>query len=77
MRVWTDYPITQLGDTPNQRAPVRECSVIAYDGDKYATVVICGVETSFKAGYLYTQAGRCGDVPRVPLKDLERLPYRS
>jgi hypothetical protein len=76
MKAWTDYPIVQLGDTGGQRAAVRECEVIAYDGDKYATVVVCGVKTSFKAVYLYTRAGRCGEVPTVTLAELDRLPHQ-
>ena len=65
MRAWTDYPIEELGDAPGKEAPIRECEVLGWDGDKYATVIVSGVRTSFKAGYIYTKPGRCGSVPGI------------
>jgi hypothetical protein len=73
MKAFTDYPIIELGDASSVPAPIRECEVTGYDGNKYAEVAVGGVATSFKAGYLYTQAGRCGQVPRVSIADLEAL----
>lgn len=58
---YTDYPIIELGDIPNKKAPIRECNPIDYDGDKYATVEVEGVTVSFKAGYIYTTPCRCGE----------------
>lgn len=58
MRAWTDYPIVELGDTPGQEAPIREVTVLGWDGNKYAEVEVEGVRTSFKAGYLYLRPGR-------------------
>lgn len=58
MRAWTDYPIVELGDTPNQEAPIREVTVLGWDGNKYAEVEVEEVRTSFKAGYLYRRPGR-------------------
>lgn len=63
MAFWTDCPITALGDKPNELAPIRQCHPIFYDGDKYVTVMVEGIKTSFKAGYLYTAPGRLGEVP--------------
>lgn len=63
MKAWTDYPITELGDTPHVEAPVREIEVLAYDGDKYCRVLVCGIEKSIKAGYLYQEPGRCSEKP--------------
>jgi hypothetical protein len=77
MKAWTDYPITALGDDEGKRAPVRECEVLRYDGDKYADVLVGGVETSFKAGYLYSKPGRCGEVPTIPFDALDLLPPRE
>lgn len=74
MRAWTDYPIIELGDTEGQIAPIRKCDVLEYDGDKYVTVD--GVTTSFKAGYLYSTPGRCGDAHAVERSDLDKLPLR-
>lgn len=73
---WTDYPIAELGDAPGVKAPVRQCTPLTYDGDKYCSVLVGGVETSFKAGYIYTQNGRCGDVPAIPRSALAKLPYK-
>lgn len=67
MTYWTDYPITELGDEPGKEAPVRKCHVLSYDGDKYVETIVGGVKTSFKAGYVYTAPGRCGEVPKAPL----------
>ena len=65
MKAWTDYPITELGDTPGMRAPVRECEVTEYDGDKYCRVVVGGHSIEIKSGYLYSEAGRHGEVPNI------------
>ena len=51
---WTDYPFTELGDEAGKPAPWREVEVIAYDGDKYATVRLPdGSITEVKSGYLH------------------------
>jgi hypothetical protein len=63
MILYTDYPFTELGDTPHKRAPIREVKPLSYDGDKYVKVLVEGVQSELKCGYLYTQRGRCGDVP--------------
>lgn len=65
MKLWTDYPIDELGDEPGKPAPVREAVLVAYDGDKYVTCRVDGIETSFKSGYLYMDQGRYGEVPPV------------
>ncbi len=65
MKAWTDYPIVELGDTPNVEAPVRECKVHSYDGDKRCCVTVEGVTLNIKAGYLYSKPGRLGEVPAI------------
>jgi len=67
MKAYTDYPITELGDKPNKIAPIRVVDIIDYDLDKYATVEVEGTTKEIKTGYLYTQKGRCGEVPNVNL----------
>jgi hypothetical protein len=74
MQAWTDYPIVELGDVPNKEAPIRACEVLGWDGDKYASVVVAGVRTSFKVGYVYDRPGRCGEVPRIATAGLAVLP---
>ena len=74
MRAWTDYPFTELGDTAGEEAPVRDCVVLNYDRDKYCRVLVEDVFTSVKAGYLYSQPGRSGEVPRLTQEQLLTLP---
>jgi hypothetical protein len=66
---FTDYPITQLGDSPRKEAPVRECRIFKYDGNKYITILVGNVLTEVKRGYVYSREGRCGDAP--PATDAE------
>lgn len=65
MKAYTDYPILELGDLAYEIAPIRECEVLSYDGDKYCRVVVGGIETEIKRGYLYIEAGRCGQVKNI------------
>lgn len=65
MKAWTDYPFAELGDTPGREAPVREITVLSYDSDKYCRVLVGGVETEIKAGYVYSSPGRYGEVEVV------------
>ena len=62
MKAWTDYPFPELGDTPGHEAPVREITVLSYDGDKYCRISVDGVEFEIKAGYIYARPGRYGEV---------------
>ena len=75
MTYWTDYPISGLGDELGKPAPVRECTPIEYDGNKYCAVVVEGVTASFKCGYIYTEKGRCGDVPAISIEELHELKH--
>lgn len=67
---YTDYPFEVLGDKLGELAPVRQCIILDYDGDKYCKIAIANRQHEVKAGYLYKEPGRCGEVPRVPLKTL-------
>ena len=78
MKCWTDYPFTQLGDMPGKIAPVREVEALEFDGDKYLLIgVFCDDGEYFtaeiKAGYVYQQEGRFGDVPRLTDDQLASL----
>lgn len=72
---WTDYPFTSLGDISGKKAPIRRVCVINFDNNKYAEIEILGygVRASVKAGYLYSQPGRCGDVKNISFRKLERM----
>jgi len=67
MKAFTDYPITELGDKPNEKAPIRKVEIVDYDQDKYCVVRVDGVVKSVKVGYLYSEQGRCGEVPNINL----------
>lgn len=78
MKCWTDYPFTQLGDTPGEIAPVREVEALKFDDNKYVLIGVWGEDGSYftteiKAGYVYQQAGRLGDVPRLSNEQLASL----
>jgi hypothetical protein len=72
---WTDYPIIELGDVSGLKAPIRHLHILAYDGDKYATVEVVGTKviTNIKAGYLYKKPGRYGSVKIINRRKLERM----
>ena len=72
---WTDYPFIELGDAPNQVAPIRRVKVLSYDGDKYAQVeaIGTGATSKIKAGYLYRQPARRGQTKVVNRRKLERM----
>ena len=78
MKAWTDYPFTQLGDTAGKIAPVREIEALEFDDNKYLLIGVWGdageyFTTEIKAGYVYQQAGRFGDVPRLTDDQLAAL----
>jgi hypothetical protein len=75
MKYWTDYPVADLGDVIGQQAPIRECVPLTYDGNKYCEVSVGGVIAGCKAGYIYTENGRCGDVPSISSAARNALPF--
>lgn len=73
MQAFTDYPFRALGDKEFIPAPIREVTILSYDGDKYCRVAVGNIERSIKAGYLYKESGRHGEVPCVTWDDLGSL----
>jgi len=73
LRAYTDCPITELGDAPNQAAPVRRVVLLSYDGDKYARVLVQGITKDIKQRYLYESEGRHGEVDCVATSRLAAL----
>jgi len=56
VKMWTDYPFTELGDKIGKIAPIREVTIgqERYDGNKYVQVVLeNGTVTEVKSGYLH------------------------
>lgn len=74
INAWTDYPITRLGDKEDKLAPMRACKILAYDKNKYCRVKVGRYVEEIKSGYLYIRAGRCGEVPCVSRRRLNKLP---
>lgn len=72
MKAYTDYPFEFLGDEPYKTAPIRECTVVNYDGNKYCDILVEGRKANIKAGYIYQKHGRLGEVPAVDEKALPR-----
>lgn len=58
MRLFTDYPFTELGDTPHVRAPIRCVRLLGFDGNKYAKILVEGRLLTVKSGYLYCDRAR-------------------
>lgn len=76
VKLYTDYPIVELGDLPYVEAPIRECELVSFDGDKYVKVRIhgySGLVTEMKWGYVYMGKGRYGEVPKLTLEQVEYL----
>jgi hypothetical protein len=61
MIFYTDYPIEELGDILSQLAPIRKVIPISWDENKYVEILVEGEFVEVKAGYIYTEFGRCGD----------------
>ena len=82
---FTDYPITQLGDIENEKAPIRKCKILTYDRNKYADVMVFFqdadgdervVITNFKAFYIYKNEARYDDGIQFTYDELITLPWR-
>ena len=52
---YTDYPFVELGDKPGEKAPTRKVRIIRYDGNKYVDILVGGILTSVKCGYIYKE----------------------
>lgn len=57
-KYYTDYSFVELGDTPNQEAPIREVSIVKYDGNKYCDILVEGRSFNIKMGYIYPERRR-------------------
>lgn len=73
MKVFTDYPIKELGDTPGELALIREVEIISYDGNMYCTISVEEITLEVKSGYLYRESGRSQEVPCFMHDDLMKM----
>jgi hypothetical protein len=72
-KLFTDYPITELGDEEFKEAPIRECELLFYDDNKYCYVKVEGIEKEIKRAYIYTKPGRCGEVDCISIDEINKL----
>jgi hypothetical protein len=72
-QLFTDHPITELGDKEFVEAPIRECELISYDDNKYCYVKVEGIEKEIKRCYIYSQRGRCGEVDCISVDEIKEL----
>jgi hypothetical protein len=71
MKYYTDHPITELGDKEFVEAPVRECEINRYDGNKYLYLTVEGIKKEIKRGYVYSAQGRYGEVDCVSNSEIQ------
>jgi hypothetical protein len=72
-QLFTDHPITELGDEEYKEAPIRECELLSYDDNKYCYVKVEGIEKEIKRCYIYSQRGRCGEVDCISVDEIKEL----
>ena len=82
---YTDYPFEELGDTDGKIAPVRKCTILTWDRNKYCDILVYFVDSdgdargyvdSIKAGYLYKNEARIDDGVTFSDDELKALPWR-
>tara|TARA_R110002012_G_scaffold73124_2_gene186656 strand:+ start:467 stop:709 length:243 start_codon:yes stop_codon:yes gene_type:complete len=74
--VYTDYPVRELGDKPNEYPPTREFILLSYDGDKYCTIrhIESKIELKVKSGYLFSHwdiYDKNNSIPKKWLREVE------
>jgi hypothetical protein len=72
-QLFTDYPITELGDEEFKEAPIRQCELLSYDDNKYCYVKVEGIEKEIKRCYIYSQRARCGEVDCISVDEIKEL----
>lgn len=72
---FTDYPFSDVGDVPGEKAPIRLCWIVGWDRNKYATIQVVGIEhlQQVKYGYIYKAPGRLGEVESYTVAELDEL----
>jgi hypothetical protein len=82
---YTDYPIVGLGDIEFEKSPIRKCTILTWDRNKYCDVLVYFVDkdgdlrghiTSFKQFYLYKNEVRIDDGVQFTDDELKTLPWR-
>ena len=73
MKLYTDYPITELGDEEFKEAPIRDCELLSYDDNKYCYIKVGGIEKEVKRGYIYAKSGRVGEVDCISSEECKQI----
>jgi hypothetical protein len=63
---WTNHPISELGDSKNKGAPIREVTIVGYDGGRYARVSVNGITVPINADQLQVRPKRPSKAPAKP-----------
>jgi hypothetical protein len=72
-QLFTDYPITELGDEEFKEAPIRQCELLSYDDNKYCYVKVEGIQKEIKRCYIYLQRGKYGEVDCISIDEINKL----
>jgi hypothetical protein len=81
---YTDYPIDGLNDTAGEKAPIRKCTILTWDRNKYCDVLVYFVDgdgdlrgyvTNFKQWYLYKNEARLDDGVQFTDDELKTLSW--
>lgn len=73
-KLYTDYPLAILfGDKPRVEAPIREVKLLDFDGDKYCTVEVEGMQADIKFGYIYFESKRNGATPSITIEEINAI----
>jgi len=85
---FTDYPIPSYGDVNGEEAPIRKCTILTWDRNKYCDVLVYQVDkdgdlrgcvVNFKQFYLYKNEARIGGLGPEGIQftddELKTLPW--
>lgn len=84
IEAYTDYPVPAYGDEPNQQAPIRKCTILTWDRNKYCDVLVYSVDqdgdlrgtvVNFKQFYLYKNEARYDDGIQFTDEELKTLSW--
>jgi hypothetical protein len=81
---YTDYPFTQLGDTAGEVAPIRKCTILTWDRNKYCDILVYFVDkdgdlrghtNNIKQFYLYKNEARIDSGEQFTDDELKTLAW--
>ena len=83
---FTDYPFPSCGDIAGQPAPIRKCTILTWDCNKYCDILVYFVDSdgdargyvdSIKSRYIYKNEARNDDGVTFSDDELKALPWRE